>query len=354
MNRIELLADWLANRADAVLIETEVSRQYLTEFSSSDGLLVVGRWGATLLVDGRYDEAAREQACGCEVVLLERLPEQLPALLRAQGVHRALVETGVRVSTLQRYQEMLPDVELLADGSLDAQLERMRCVKQQREMDSLRAAQQIADRAFLEVVQLMRVGMTERKVAAELEYRMRRGGSEKESFDTIVVSGPNSSLPHGVPGERPLETGDFVTMDFGAVVNGYHSDMTRTVAMGRADEEMQKVYETVLQAQCAALDVIQPGVTGQQADAAARDVIVQAGYGPYFCHSTGHGVGLEVHEGPNLSARATAPLQPGQVVTVEPGIYLPGRFGVRIEDFVLVTPEGSTNLVQSPKQLLVL
>jgi Xaa-Pro aminopeptidase len=212
----------------------------------------------------------------------------------------------------------------------------------------------MAEKAFLEVLNFIREGVTEIQIAAELEYRMKLAGSKAPSFGTIVVSGENSSMPHGVPGSRVIRAGDFITMDFGAVYNGYRSDMTRTVAVGFATDEMQKVYETVLKANLAAIEAVREGVTAASVDLAARNVIKDAGYGEFFTHSTGHGVGLEVHETPTVSFKNENKLCSGQVITIKPGIYKIGKFGVRIEDMVVVTKNGCNNLTKAEKSLIII
>lgn len=216
------------------------------------------------------------------------------------------------------------------------------------------AAQRIAERALEDILKELRPGAAEREIAARLQYLMLHYGAENMSFDPIVVSGPNGSLPHGVPSDREIRSGEFVTMDFGCIYHGYCSDMTRTVAVGSATDEMRNVYETVLAAQEAGIAAARAGVTGKAVDAAARTVIEKAGYGRYFSHSFGHGVGVEIHEGPNASSANEEPLPAGAVISAEPGIYLPGKLGVRIEDVIRLTPEGSENLTLAPKELLIL
>ena len=218
----------------------------------------------------------------------------------------------------------------------------------------MRKAQEITDKTFTELQSVIRAGMTEKELAAELIYRLYKNGADGLSFDPIVVSGPNTSLPHGVPGERELQYGDFITMDFGCIYKGYCSDMTRTVALGFVTEEMDKVYHTVLAAQMAALAVTKAGATGRQIDAAARDVIADAGYGDYFGHGYGHSLGIEIHESPNLNPSNDKPMPLGAVCSAEPGIYLPGKFGVRIEDVTILTENGCENITKSPKNLIIL
>lgn len=353
-SRVEQLREWMPPDIDAAIVETEVNRFYFSDFSSSAGTLIVTREKGILVVDGRYVEAATKSARGCEVRLGNQQSEWLPRLMNELSVQRALVESAIPVSLYHQWQKMLPCVELICDGSLDRRISEQRSIKDAAEVLALREAQRLTDEAFLHILEFIREGITEREIAIELEFTMRRLGAQRESFDTIAVSGERGSLPHGVPGIKRVKKGEFVTLDFGAVVDGYHADMTRTIAVGWISDEQRAIYETVLEAQLAALATIHAGIEGSEADRSARRVIDAAGYGRYFDHSTGHGVGLEVHESPSLASRYHKPLLAGQVVTVEPGIYLPGRFGVRIEDFVLVTPDGCDNLTRSAKELIIL
>ena len=218
----------------------------------------------------------------------------------------------------------------------------------------MRKAQAITDQTFSELCKIIQAGMTEKELEAELLYRLYKHGAEGPSFDPIVVSGPNTSLPHGVPGERKLEFGDFITMDFGCIYGGYCSDMTRTVAVGHVTEEMDTVYHTVLQAQLAGIAAARAGVSGAAVDGAARTVIENAGYGAFFGHSFGHGVGVEIHESPNASPANAQPLPAGAVISAEPGIYLPGKLGVRIEDVVILSETGCEDITLAPKELMIL
>lgn len=233
-------------------------------------------------------------------------------------------------------------------------LDKLRQAKDAEELAAMEAAQGIAERALADILKEIRPGVTEKEIAARLQYLMLHYGASDMSFDPIVVSGPNGSLPHGVPSEKEIASGEFVTMDFGCIYGGYCSDMTRTVAVGSVTEEMGRVYRTVLAAQKAGIAAAKAGVTGKAVDAAARAVIDGAGYGKYFTHSFGHGVGLEIHEAPNASSLNQVPLPAGAVISAEPGIYIPGKLGVRIEDVILITPEGCRNLTKAPKDLIVL
>ena len=353
--RIGRLAALLPDGVDGALITSAVGRRYLTGMKSSAGVVLVTREAAYLLIDFRYYERACAEARDCEVVLLTELKRQLTELLSRHQVNRLAIESAaMTVFELAQYRDRLPGVTIVADNTLSDRLDTLRIRKDEGELASMRAAQHIAEEAFTHILEYIRPGRTEREVALELDYFMLKGGAEALSFDTIAVSGKNSSLPHGVPCDKPLEDGDFLTLDFGAVVEGYHSDMTRTVAIGHVSDDMRAVYDCVLTAQRTALSAVRAGITGKTLDAAARDVIKAAGYGEFFGHGLGHGVGLDIHESPSASPSGAVELKDGMVVTVEPGIYLPGRFGVRIEDMVVVREGGCENLTSAPKELLVI
>ena len=340
-----------AENFDALLITCPTERRYLTGFESDDaGTLVITAKGATFIIDGRYIEAAQKQS-KVPVMLQAKLYEQIKNLLA--GCKRVAVQSGISLADFKAMQSALPDFELGTCEAMDKHISSMRRIKTQKEVNSILAAQSIAEAAFDHILGFIREGVTDIEIAAELEYVMRRKGAEAMSFPTIAVSGANSSVPHGVPTVKKVSAGDFVTMDFGAVIEGCHSDMTRTVAVGFATERMQTVYNTVLKAQTAALEGIKEGVPCSEVDRLARDVISAAGFGQYFTHSTGHGVGYEIHEAPTLSPRSTDTLKAGDIVTVEPGIYLPKEFGVRIEDMAFVTENGCKNLTKSPKELII-
>ncbi len=336
---------------DGVLITCETQRRYLTGFESGDaGVLVITPKGATFVIDGRYFELAEKQAA-VPVLLQENLYEQIKDLLA--DCKRVAVQSGITLAQFEFMKSKLDGIELAPCEAVDKVLREMARIKTDDELNAIIKAQRIAELAFDHILGFIKEGVTDIEIAAELEYVMRKKGAEAMSFDTIAVSGANSSVPHGVPTAKKVSAGDFVTMDFGAVVNGCHSDMTRTVAVGFATDEMKQVYNTVLSAQIKALDGIKAGVPCSQIDRLARDVISTAGYGEYFTHSTGHGVGYEIHEAPNLSQKSEQILKVGDVVTVEPGIYLPARMGVRIEDMAFVTENGCKNLTKSPKELII-
>ena len=345
----------LPQELDGVMITSEENRRYFTAFPSTAGVLLVSRCGSVFLTDSRYVEAAGKKITCCPVRETKNLKKELPDLMREFKINRLGIEAQrVTVSEYTRYCEMLNDVEIVADGSVDKAINSLRMVKSADEIASIKKAQAITEQAFDHILRFIKPGVTEREISLELDYFMLKNGAEALSFETIAVSGINSSMPHGVPSDKKIENGDFITMDYGAVCDGYHSDMTRTVAVGAVSDEQKKVYDTVLKAQLAALDVMRPGVRCSDADKAARDVMASAGYGAFFGHGTGHGVGIEIHEEPRVSPSAEDILEAGNVVTDEPGIYLPGCFGVRIEDMVLITEDGIENLTSSPKELIVI
>ena len=340
----------------AALVSSPVSRRRLTGFESSDGLLFIAPCTALFLTDSRYIEAAKAEITACPVEELKETGPQLRALCKEHRVKRLFVETGyATLDGAARLRKQLPGVWIeTRDSRVDQHLRTLRMHKASNEVDCIRQAQAVAEKAFEYILGFIKPGMSEREIALELDYAMLRDGAQAVSFETIAVAGENGSKPHGVPGERPVRAGDLLTLDFGAVVDGYHSDMTRTVAIGEPGEEQRKVYGIVLEAQLAALAKLAPGVPCGEIDEAARSIIKDAGYGDHFRHGTGHGVGLEIHEAPGLSRKSKDVLAPGMVVTVEPGIYLPGSCGVRIEDMALITENGYENLTRAEKTLIVL
>ncbi|MCQ2463096.1 MAG: aminopeptidase P family protein [Clostridia bacterium] len=342
-------------KADAAIITSEVNRQYFTRFPATDGYLLITADEVLLFADSRYIEAAQRSAKNCDRILLYKgIEESLKPVLEQKGIKSLEAESDrLTVSELRSLREKT-GVDIVSEGGLDKAVDALRAVKDEEEISLIKQAQKIAENAFSHILGFISTDRTEKEIALELDYYMLSHGADGISFETIAVSGANSSLPHGVPSDKKIENGDFITMDFGAVVGGYHSDMTRTVAVGSVSEEQKRVYDTVLAAQHAGFSRLMPGVCARDADAAARDVISQAGYGQYFGHSLGHGVGVEIHEKPNLSPKSAAVLEKGNVVTNEPGIYIPGSFGVRIEDMALITEDGYENLTCCEKKLIIL
>jgi len=339
---------------DGALITSDFNRRYYTGFESSAGAVLATREGSYFLTDSRYAEAAGRVVRSCAVILQERLYEQLGELISKHRLKCVAVEDKKTSLRTFREQEQRLRVCLSGDKTLSDAIARQRSVKTPEELEAIGAAQKLADDTFTHILEYIKPGRTEREIALEMEFHSRKSGSEGEAFSFIVVSGENSSLPHGNPSDKAVEAGDFITMDFGCIVDGYRSDMTRTVAVGRVGEEQRRVYDTVLRAQLAALEAVRAGVVCRDVDRTARDIIAAAGYGEYFGHGLGHSLGLEIHEEPRFNTVCETLLEPGMVLSVEPGIYLPGRFGVRIEDIVAVTAEGCGNFARSTKDLLIL
>ncbi len=357
MNNIVELQKLLKEKgADyAALIIFPENRKYFTGFESSDGYLLVAPEKSVFITDGRYIEAAQNQISNCEVQLLAKPYPQIAGILEDMGCKHLLVEcTRMTVSVYNSLKGVLKKTTIATDSTLDSMINSLRSLKTEEEVAQIVKAQRIAEDAFAHILDFIKVGVTEKQIALELDFYMLSHGGEALSFETIAVSGKNTSMPHGVPSDKKVEAGDFVTMDFGTVVGGYHSDMTRTVAVGFATDEMKEVYNTVLNAQTNCIDNICAGMSCKAGDALTRDLIKDAGYGQYYTHSTGHGVGVEIHEFPNLSPLSDTDLQAGNIVTVEPGIYIAGKFGVRIEDMVYITENGCRNLTKAPKELIIL
>ena len=339
---------------DAVLLTSEVNRHYAAGYNIAEGVAVISATGARYLTDSRYIEAAEQNLPGFEVQMVGRgvtYNALLEAALADFGVHTLGFEESVMtVTELEGYKNALK-ADFRGCQSLFGGL---RASKTPEEIAIMKRAQAVTDAAFADLLGVIRTGMTEKELMAELVYRLLKHGGDKMSFDPIVVSGPNTSMPHGVPGDRVLQNGDFVTMDFGVKVDGYCSDMTRTVALGHVTDEMRKVYETVLAAQLAGIAATHAGVPGCEIDGAARKLITDAGYGDYFGHGYGHSLGLEIHEAPNCNTANKNPMPAFAVSSAEPGIYLPGRFGVRIEDVVVIHEDGCEDITHSPKELIIL
>ena len=346
--------DKFITNKSAVLIVSEINRKYLCGFKSSAGYLLFTDTGNYCFVDGRYYEAAKSKVkSDFKVVLLERVSKQIGDIVRRLKLETLYTETDITVGFLNDLNNILP-CKVIADNELTELVLTGRSVKEDWEIKNIISAQRIAEKAFNNILNFIKEGVSEKEIAIELDYQMQKLGSEGVSFETIAVSGKNSALPHGVPTEKKLEKGDFFTLDFGAVYGGYHSDMTRTVAIGYASDEMVKIYDLVLKANEAALAKVKAGVKCKAADAAAREIIAHAGFAGNFGHGTGHGVGLEIHEYPTVSGRNDKELQVNQIITIEPGVYLPEKFGVRIEDMAVVKVNESENLTNCEKTLIIL
>ena len=336
------------------IIQNPVNRFYLSGFRSSAGMIVLTENKAVLLVDFRYFEKAKKTVQNMEVLLANNFFANAKELLETENIKKILPETDfINLDSFERMKKAFEGIEVSNDNSLSQTISSLRQIKSAEETKCIKKSQGITDNAFAHILNFIKAGVTEREIALELEFFMRKTGSEGVAFDTIAVSGKNSTLPDGVPTEKPLENGDFLTMDFGAVYNGYCSDMTRTVAVGYVTDEQQKVYDTVLKAQLSALKEIGPNKVCKEIDKIARDII-NAEYEGCFGHGLGHSVGLEIHENPALNTRDETLLKAGVIMTVEPGIYIPDKFGVRIEDMVLITDTSYENLTKSPKELIII
>lgn len=341
--------------ADCAMITSDVNRRYFTGMKSSAGILLVFPSKAYLIIDFRYIEKARETVKNAEVIEMEKPNEQIAELLKKHNAVSMAVESEkMTVKTLNKYNDFFKDIEIDSSDSLSNAINALRAVKSPHETECIRKAQEIAEKSLDELLPFIKVGRTERETANELNRLMFKNGAEDLSFETIVLSGKNTSMPHGVPSDKKICDGEFLLMDFGAVFQGYHSDMTRTFCIGKPTEEMEKVYNIVLNAQLLAIQSARCGISGKELDTVARDFIVKNGYGENFGHSLGHGVGLEIHENPNASQNNDTPLEKGSVITIEPGIYIQGKFGVRIEDFVILTENGCDNLTKYAKNIISL
>lgn len=340
---------------DAVLIIDEKNQRYACGFPFTDGAVLVTREKTFLFTDSRYIEAA-ERSLDNEVVLQmfgagKRLSELIKSALKECGaVKLGAEEESLPYSVYLRYEELL-ETELVPAQKI---FNELRASKTPEEQGYMRKAQAIAEKALDDVLKIIKPGVSERDIAAEITYRLLKHGAEGNSFDPIAVTGLNSSMPHGVPGDTVVRSGDFITMDFGCIKNGYCSDMTRTVAVGYATDEMKNVYATVLKAQLEGIKTARAGIKGKEIDLAARKVIEDAGYGEYFGHSFGHSLGLYIHESPSASPNCETVMPEGAVISAEPGIYIPGKFGVRIEDVLILNENGCEVITKAPKDLVIL
>jgi len=336
---------------EALLVTRTPNVRYLTGFTGSNGQVVLMPTSAVFFTDGRYTEQARHEVPDVDrVTYMSEFPEALAE--RLSGVTTLGFEAhDISVAAHGTHTAALEGVTLVPTERV---VERARWVKDEEEIGLLRAAQEATDQAFEEILDRAAIGMSERGLARAVEDAMRRAGADGLAFEPIVAFGENAAEPHHEPGHRLLREGDVIKLDFGALVGGYHADMTRTIAFGAPSPELRKIHDVVRQAQEAGIDAVRPGVTGGEVDAAARSVIQDAGYGERFTHGLGHGVGLEIHEGPNLRREGSDVLPVGAVVTVEPAIYVPGLGGVRIEDSVEITEDGCRVLGAATRELIEL
>jgi Xaa-Pro aminopeptidase len=339
-----------ANLLDGLLITDRQNRLYLSGFSGSSGALLFTRKKVWLITDARYSIQARQQVFMPVVLQKKTLPEETVACVTRLGLKKIGLEARkINLGEYLFYKKNLPKVSLEA---LNDFVEELRLIKDESEQQKMRRAAQIADKAFHYILKHIKVGVSERQIAARIDFYMKEQGAEGNSFETIVASGVRSALPHGTASDKKIKAREMVVLDFGCIADGYCSDMTRTICVGNPAMAMRRVYQLVLGAQQAALKVIKAGINCRQADLAARSVIDKGGYKSYFTHGLGHGVGLNVHEDPRVGPSSTQELKEGMTVTVEPGIYLEGKFGVRIEDLVLVNRQGCENFCKSGKELI--
>ena len=355
--RLDSIVSQLPENAGGALVTSQISRLYLTGLDVDNGFLLVTRQGCALITDFRYIEVARHTLEGvCEAVVYKKLSDTFAELLGRFGASSLLIERErLTIAERQRLAEALEPVELLDSDCLDTVLGSLRISKNTAELGLIRAAQAVTEKAFRRILDFIKEGVSESDLALELEFDMRRRGAQRVAFDLIIAAGANGSKPHAVPGDNRIRQGDFITFDIGAVVGGYHSDMTRTVALGTVTNEQLTVYETVRRAQAAGIEYLMAGgLDCKEADATARSIIEKAGYGDCFGHSLGHGVGMEIHEKPNLSPAATGTIPEGSIVTVEPGIYIEGRFGVRIEDMLYICDGSAIDLTGIEHELIVI
>ena len=355
MTKIEKLMGQMPVGIDAGIICGDENRRYFLDFGSSAGTIFVTREKAFFIIDFRYIEAAKKIVKGVEIILQDKLDDQLKDLVAQNGIKTVGVENDyLSISRMQELKSTVSPAQLELGNEFNDAILALRRIKDAGEVRRIREAQRLTDETFTYILDRIQAGRTEKEVALDMEYFMRKHGADAVSFDFIVVAGKKSSMPHGVPGNNIIRKGDFVTMDFGALVDGYHSDMTRTVAVGEASEKQRQVYNTVLEAQLKALGAIKAGIPCFDIDKVARDIIYGAGYEGKFGHGLGHSVGIEIHEEPRFSMISKDIAEAGIVMTVEPGIYLEDEFGVRIEDMGQVTETGFDNFTASRKDLIIL
>lgn len=353
MTRLEKLRRILKREEmDALLVTNSINIRYITGFTGTAGVALISENEAFFITDFRYTEQAKEQIQGFKIKEHKgKIQRKVAELADAMAVQKVGFEKDdLTYGQFEAYRGEI-NKELLPTSGF---MEELRLIKDEEEINILKDACEIADQAFEHILDYIRPGVKEIDIANELEFFMRKKGASSSSFDIIVASGYRSSLPHGVASDKNLQEGELVTLDFGAVYKGYCSDITRTVAIGQISEELKNIYDTVLDAQRKAVKKIKAGMTAKEADALAREPITEKGFGSYFGHATGHGLGLDVHELPGLSFRSDKVLEPGMVVTVEPGIYLPNTGGCRIEDDILILEDGNQCLTSAPKELIQL
>jgi Xaa-Pro aminopeptidase len=344
----------LENNIDGFVVNKPENQYYISGFSGEGVIIITGNKNY-IITDSRYTEQAKKETSGFEIIEKKTGTSHFSIsfqIIKELGLGKIGFEShSITVKEYDELAESYKNINLIKTKGI---LEQLRAIKDSSEINLIKSAQNITDKAFKHILSLIKPGVSELDLVAELEFFMKKNGSKSKAFQTILVSGPRTSLPHGNPSERILQSGDFVTIDFGARFSGYCSDMTRTVIIGKPSERQLSIYNTVLDAQIKAIEYIKPGLTGKDVDRVARKLISKQGFGDYFGHGLGHGVGLEIHEAPSLSPKSESELLPGMIVTVEPGIYIENFGGVRIEDMVVITENGFENLTSSEKRLICL
>ena len=355
MNHLNAITAQLdAYQLDALCITSQPGEYYAVGLKG-EGVVLVTRQGCHYFTDSRYIELAQNTVTNADVTMVTPHQDHL-ALASLVLEHYGLKRVGIEEAylTVERWQKMKlafpADTELVPAGKL---LTELRSAKTEEELAAMQKAQDITDQVFAEICEFLHAGVTESEVAAQLTYLQMKHGAEGNSFPPIVASGANGSMPHAIPTAKPIQKGEFVTMDFGCIYQGYCSDMTRTVAIGQPSDEMRRVYDAVLEAQLAGIAAAKAGVPGCDVHNAAWDVLKKYGYGDYFGHGFGHSLGIEIHESPNANRANTKPLPAGAVLSAEPGVYLPGKFGVRTEDVIFLTETGNRILTHAPKHLII-
>jgi len=354
--RLAKLRKILPNKSSAILILNNHNRYYFGGFMSSAGALLVTRGRAIHLLDGRYFNAVGDckNPNEIEFMLLKNLRNQLVNLVKNLKIAKIFTEPAISVERLESFKKMFDFAEVISSAKLKSAIENQRIIKNEHEIECIKSAQKITDSALAEVLKIIKPGVSELEIAAEIDYFMKRFGSPKSAFETIVAAGKNSAVPHHVPGNYRVKNGDAILMDFGATFENYCSDMTRTVFLGKPNDEQKSVYNAVLAAQKSAIDVAQSGIAAKDVDYAARSFLETQNLKKCFSHGTGHGAGIYIHEEPILAKSCNKKLKNGMVITIEPGVYLKNKFGVRIEDMLQIVDGGAINLTKSPKNLICL
>ncbi len=350
----KLVEKFMENNIDGFIVSKPENQYYLSSFSG-EGLTIITGNKNYIITDSRYTEQAKKEASDFEIIETKAgfSPFSISfQIIKELGLRRIGIES--HSLTVKEYDELTKSFKDTSLIKTEGLIEQLRAIKDIHEISLIKSAQEITDKAFEHILDFIKPGASELELVAELEYFMKKNGSQSTAFQTILVSGPRTSLPHGIPSKRVLQAGDLVTIDFGARFSGYCSDMTRTVIIGKPSEKQLSIYNTVLDAQVKAIEHVKPGLTGKDIDGVARKFIQEEGFGDYFGHGLGHGVGLEIHEAPKLSPKGENKLLPGMIVTIEPGIYIENFGGVRIEDMLVITENGFENLTKSEKQLICL